>query len=82
MTVAGLIELFVAGLSDPVAYHGAIHLPVIVYSNVVFATAIIEVILRESPVATKRYKALSVDVELQTRINIFVSDLTDARLII
>ena len=63
--VAGVIELTVANLSDPVADHVHIHVAVVAHVGIVFASAVSQVGLREPPVAAQRIHAHAIDKEVQ-----------------
>ena len=65
MAVAGFVQLFVANLSYPVTHHGEVHVGMMGYGYVVFASAVVEVVFAESPVTTTSDEASAVDKEAQ-----------------
>ena len=80
VSVTGFVELLVACLSHPVAYHVEVHVAVVSHRNVIFASAVAQVVLAESPVAAQRYEPSAVDVYLQLRVHVLVVHLAYARL--
>ena len=81
VAVAGLEEGLRSRLSHPVAYHRHIHVAMVADSSVELARPIVEIGLREAPVASHHHDTLVVDEDLQGRIHILVGHLADARLV-
>ena len=80
--VACVVELFVAGHAHPVSYHVEVHVAMVAHSNVVFACAVEQILLAESPVAAQRYEASAVDIYREACVHVAVGHLSDARLVV
>ena len=59
--VAGVVELVVSRLADPVADHGEVHVAMEAHGDVVLALAVAEIGLRKAPVAAAAHEASAVD---------------------
>ena len=65
ISVAGIIQFFVANHAYPVAKHGEVHVCMISHGSLVFAAPVIQVRLTEAPVTTTANETATVDVEVQ-----------------
>ena len=82
VAVAGVVELIVARLPHPVAYHVVVHVAVVGHGRIVFAPAVVEVGLGEAPVAAEGDETLAVDEDLQCVVGVGIAHLTDSRLVV
>ena len=65
VAVAGVVELLVADLSHPVAYHAEIHASVVIEGDVVLLSRKHQVVLGEAPVSALGHEPAAVDEQLQ-----------------
>ena len=82
MTIASLVERFVAYLSHPVAYHREVHVAMIPHGNVIFARTIEQIVFVEAPVASQRNETTTIDKDLQAISQTCVAHLAQTSLII
>ena len=65
VTVASLVKLNIASLAHPVTHDCEIHVSMVVYGNIIFTTAIVQVVLAESPVASASDESSTVDIKVE-----------------
>ena len=78
--VAGIVELLIACLANPVTDHIQVHIPVHTRRGVIFLSTVAEIIFTEAPVAALREEAAAVDEHFQVAHHIAVCEFPDARL--
>ena len=81
VTVASLIEFFIADHAHPVAQDVHVHIGMISDSCIVFTSAVVQVRLTESPVAAASDEAPSVDIHIQNTLVLIEGHLADTGLV-